>query len=53
MLLSYIGHDNAVPRVSSANSGMSHQLPDRKPVANATNALYIGDLNWVNHKSFN
>lgn len=40
------GHDNAVPRVSSANSGMSHQLPDRKPVANATNALYIGDLNW-------
>jgi len=25
---------------------MSHQLPDRKPVANATNALYIGDLNW-------
>ncbi|GES77626.1 hypothetical protein GLOIN_2v1565717 [Rhizophagus clarus] len=40
------GHDNAVPRVSSANSGMSHQLPDRKPVTNATNALYIGELNW-------
>ncbi|CAI2186079.1 18574_t:CDS:10 [Funneliformis geosporum] len=40
------GHNNAVPRVSSANNGMNHQLPDRKPVTNATNALYLNELNW-------
>ncbi|CAJ0745013.1 3550_t:CDS:10 [Entrophospora sp. SA101] len=40
------GQTQNVQRASSTTSNGSQTMMDRKSVSNATNALYIGDLNW-------
>ncbi|CAG8622528.1 5131_t:CDS:10 [Acaulospora morrowiae] len=40
------GRTNSIPRVSSSNNNIGQHMHERRTAANATNALYIGELNW-------
>ncbi|RHZ87390.1 hypothetical protein Glove_36g24 [Diversispora epigaea] len=50
MMISHNPHEgrtnNNIPRVSSSSNVGQQHMQERRAAANATNALYIGDLNW-------